>query len=152
MATLPIDEAIFSVVTGDSTCASRISFRMYPGQAPQSIDPETTEYLIYSFSGGQYSHTMAGRDPDTVRDLTIMGYCQSESARMSLAMAVLDAIDPLNTIWPKTITIDGDSIKIQHCLLKENGEDFKEYVPAEEGGSNILYVFSQTYEIAYSVA
>ena len=144
MATLAIDKAIFSIVTGNATVAAIISSRMYPGAAPDSVDPETSSYLVYTFSGGEYSHGLDGRDSDCMRDVTIYGFCNSESGRIELADAVLGALDPISGPWPKTVTVEGDSVVIQECPLKDGGEEFDEPGIAREGGTVLIYPFTQT--------
>lgn len=148
---LPLDKAIYSIVTNDAPCAALISMRLYPGAAPQSADVATGSYCVYTFGGGVFEHALDGRGPDARRELTIMGFASSESGRMALAAALLDALDPIGGPWPKTVTVGGSSIVLQHILLNDGGEEFLEPGLAEEGGETVIYPFSQTYGVAYTV-
>jgi hypothetical protein len=154
MSTLALDKAIYSTVTGDAICAALLMTRFYPGAAPQNADVSVGDYCVYTFGGGEYAHTFDGREGDVKREMTILGFSSSESGRMALAKALIDALDPKAVaapVWPKTVTVGADSLVIQHCLLNEGGEDFLEPGLTEEGGEVVIYPFSQTYGVAYAV-
>jgi len=151
MSTLPIDKTVYYLCTNDITVASIIAKRMYPGVAPQTINPETHQYLSYTFSGVKYIHTLLGRDTDCSRDLIISGICNSEINRMALTKAIVDVLDPIGGPWPKTVTVEGESIILQGCFLEEGGEDFEEPGLWEEGSDTFVYPFKQTYKISYSI-
>ena len=152
MSTLALDKAIFAIVTNDATCAALLVTRFYPGGAPQDLDVADGDYCVYDFSGSGNSHSFDGRDDDATRKLSVFGFSSTATKRLALSEALKNALDPVASTpppWPKVVTVSGESVTLQHCLIDDDGETFKEY-SAIEGGEILVYGLEQTYDVKYT--
>lgn len=127
-----------------STLIGLIGTRMYPGEVPQTVRIDDGDYLFYSKTGAQYGGNMRGGDGLAFTTFMISGESATGEGRNALSIALITALHG----YSGTITYAGESMTVSNIVCESEDED---YILKEEAGNDLIYGFTQTWEIAHEV-
>lgn len=100
---VPLEEAIFTILSDDTNLAALVGTRIYPVEAPQAV---TRPYVVFARQEVTSLLPLAGAGTHTEVDVAVMAFGDSAASAMATARAVRGALDGMHT-----------DATIKHCRL-----------------------------------
>ena len=111
-----IGDAIYSILSGDSTLSGLVGTKIYPVKAPQRV---TFPYIVYSLSSTDPTDQKDGVSPVDDNTLEVDCYADSYRTAHTIALSIRAALDDYSG------TVQG--VKIRHLWFQNQSDgDFIE--------------------------